>query len=204
MTSWTRLTSPPNLKRVTAFGGGEDIGDLNAVLVGLGDAGQSVGHAEGDDSGGDTGTGGIGAGGFEVATLLEVDLIDRCLGDLGGEAGDQEALVVAGGGVGGGRAVGEGVGRAVAVGAVIVGEVEVDEDVVAAVDVPVEAREEEVLFLEARGWRVTGSDIGYIEQELMPALHCAVVIVVGHWVGVTVVVLEVGPEGVSEMTLVSA
>ena len=43
------------LEGVMALGGGEDIGELDAVLVGLGDAGQSVGHAEGDDAGGDAG-----------------------------------------------------------------------------------------------------------------------------------------------------
>ena len=70
------------------------------MLVGFGDAGQRVGHAEGDDASSDAGTGGIGAGGLKVATALEVDLVDGGLGDLGGEAGDQEALVIAGGTVG--------------------------------------------------------------------------------------------------------
>src|SRR5207302_10539725 len=88
------------LHGVTSLGGGKDIGELDAVLIGFSDAGQRVGHAEGDDAGSDAGTGGVGAGGFEVATVLEVDLIDGGLGDLGGEAGDQEAPVVAGGAVG--------------------------------------------------------------------------------------------------------
>ena len=98
------------LEGVTAVGGGEDIGELDAVLIGLRDAGQGVGHAEGDDAGGDAGPGSVGAGGFKVAAVLEVDLVDRSLADLGGEAGDEEALVIAGGSVGAGRAVGEGVG----------------------------------------------------------------------------------------------
>ena len=36
----------------------------------------------------------------------------------------------------------------------------------------------------------------------MPLVHCAAVIVAGHWVGVIVLVLLVGPEGVSEIVLV--
>ena len=85
------------LEGVAALGGGEDIGELDAVLVGLGNARQSVGHAEGDDAGGDAGAGGVGAGGLKIATVLEVDLVDGGLADLRGEAADQEALMVAGG-----------------------------------------------------------------------------------------------------------
>ena len=64
------------LHGVTSLGGGEDVGELDAVLVGLGDAGQSVGHAEGDDAGGDAGTGSVGACSLKIATVLEVDLVD--------------------------------------------------------------------------------------------------------------------------------
>ena len=66
----------PELHGVTSLGGGEDVGELDAVLVGFGDTGKCVGHAEGDDAGSYAWTGGVGAGGFEVATVLEVDLID--------------------------------------------------------------------------------------------------------------------------------
>ena len=137
------------LERVTALARGEDIGELDAVLVGFSDTRQSVGHAKGQDAGSDAGAGGVGAGRLEILTVLEVDLVDGGFGDLRGQAGDQEALVVAGGTVGRGRAIGEGVGRAVAVGRVVVGEVVVDEGVVAIIDVPVEPGEEEVLLLEA-------------------------------------------------------
>ena len=34
------------LEGVVALGGGEDVGELDAVLVGLGDAGEGVGHAD--------------------------------------------------------------------------------------------------------------------------------------------------------------
>ena len=125
----------------------------------------------GDDAGGDAGTGGVGACGFEVATVLEVDLVDGGLADLGGEAGDQEALVVAGGAVGGGRAVGEGGRAAVAVGAVEVDEVVVDEGVVAAVDVEVEAGEEEVLLGEARGRCCPGAMLATSWRKVMPLAH---------------------------------
>ena len=37
----------------------------------------------------------------------------------------------------------------------------------------------------------------------MPLVHCVAVIVAGHCVGVMVLVLLVGPEGVSEIVLVS-
>ena len=74
--------------------------------------------------------------------------------------------MVAGGAVGGGRAVGEGVGRAVAVGRVEVGEVVVDEGVVAAVDVPVEAREEEVLLLEAGRRRSADGDVTDVQEKV--------------------------------------
>jgi len=97
---------------------------------------------------------------------LEVNLVDRGLCDLSGEACDEEALVIAGGSVGGGRAVAEGVSRAIAVGAVVVGEVVIDKYVVALIDVIVQAREEEVLLLEAGGRRIAGVDVGYIEKEL--------------------------------------
>ena len=83
------------LERMTTLGGGEDIGELDAVLVGFGDAGQRVRHAEGDDTSCDARTGGIGASGLKIATVLEVDLVDGGLGRSGGEAGDEEALVIA-------------------------------------------------------------------------------------------------------------
>ena len=62
--------------------------------------------------------------------------------------------MVAGRRVGGRRAVRECVRRAVAVGGIEVDEVVVDECVVAAVEVEVETREEQVLLLEAAGSRI--------------------------------------------------
>ena len=49
---------------------------------------------------------------------------------------------------------------------VVVGEVEVDEDIVAVVDVPVETREEEVLLLEAGRGSGPDGHIAYVEKEL--------------------------------------
>ena len=54
------------LEGVVAVGGGEDIGELDAVLVRLCNAGQSVGHAEGHDAGGDAGAGCVCAGSLKV------------------------------------------------------------------------------------------------------------------------------------------
>ncbi len=73
------LTSPPNLKRVTALARGEDIGELDAMLIGLCDARQSVGHAEGDDARGDAGAGGVGSGSLKIAAPLDVDWLTEAL-----------------------------------------------------------------------------------------------------------------------------
>ena len=54
---------------------------------------------EGNDVRGDARTGGVGTCGLKAPTVLEVDLIDGGLSDLGGEAGDREALMMAGGAV---------------------------------------------------------------------------------------------------------
>ena len=59
--------------------------------------------------------------------------------------------MVAGWSVAAGRVVGEGVGGTVPVGGVVVDEVEVEEGVIAAIDVPVQPREEEVFLGKARG-----------------------------------------------------
>ncbi len=156
------------LEGVVTVGHGENVRELDAVLIRLSDAGQSVGHAVGGNTHADRGAGRVGAGGLEVTTVLEVDLVDRALANLGGEAGDQEALMVAGGSVGGRRAVGEGVAAAVAVGGIEVDEVVVDEGVVFGVDVDVDTGEEEVFFLEAGG---SANGIGQQEADGIGALR---------------------------------
>jgi hypothetical protein len=48
-----------------------------------------------------------------------------------------------------------------------------------------------------------GAAEDWASRKLMALVHWVAVMVAGHWVGVMVVVLEVVPEGVSEMVLVS-
>ena len=67
-----------DLGRVLAAGGGVDVGDLPAVLVGEGAAWEGAGFAVGEEVGErDGGAAGVGAGGLKIARPLEVDDVGR-------------------------------------------------------------------------------------------------------------------------------
>ena len=153
------------LERVMAADGGEDIRDLRPVLIRFRNTWQRVRHAIGDQArNADAWAGRVRSCGFQVASVLEVNLIDRAVGDLSGEAGNQEALVVAGGAVRCRRAVCECGIVAVAIGAVEIGEVVVHERIVLLIDVPVQPWEEDVLPCRARGRLLAG--VRDVQKEL--------------------------------------
>ncbi len=128
----------------------ENIGDLNAVLIRLGNARQRVGHAEGDHRPPESrqhGRRSIGARGLQIAAPLAVNLVDRgrtrlrwssrppgnARGSSVGPLVQGELLV---------KVFAPGCSRSVLSKSA---QVEIDERIVLVVDVIVQTREEKVL-----------------------------------------------------------